>query len=197
MKRFACIDWKLHRFLFGQDVCLTMEEIRIITKGRDLKKIGAKTFREYISLFVKERASITLQKIPTLAQEKKWLDNLAKNIDDNKALTVLLFIDGKLAGTCAAHRPANDGEGINVNFGLSIAKQHRGKGFGEKLLRRAIAEAKKRFKPHNLWIEHVEGNAVARKLYEKVGFAEVGRLEDYVLHYGKYKDKILMHYKGK
>jgi RimJ/RimL family protein N-acetyltransferase len=84
-----------------------------------------------------------------------------------------------------------------VHFGLIIAKPHRGKGFGELLLRKCIGIAKKRMKPHRMWIEHVGGNNVAAKLYRKVGFVQVACLREYVCHFGKWHDRIQMEYKGK
>lgn len=174
-----------------------MEKIQIITRSEDLEKIGAKTFKDYITPIVKEKASLTIQKPPTLAHEKAWLKTRARQIKDKKCLMVVLFIDNKLSGCAEARVPETDGESKNVHFGLSISKEYRGRGFGEKLLKIEIKESKKGFKPKNLWIEHVQNNIPARKLYQKLGFVEIARLKDYHCHYGKYKDKILMRYKRK
>lgn len=174
-----------------------MEEIRVITKGKDLLKIGPKEFRDFITPFVKEKSYLAVQKVPTLAQERKWLQNLAKRTDAHKSLFVFLFSDGKLVGNCNARTGEYAAEQRNASFGLAISKSYRGKGWGEKLLRTAIQEARKRFKPHRLWIEHTEGNTPARRLYQKVGFVEVGRLNAYHNHHGEWKDKILMQYKPK
>ncbi|VVB56800.1 Acetyltransferase (GNAT) family protein [uncultured archaeon] len=173
-----------------------MHEIRVITKGKDLLAIGPKTFKEFITPFVKEKSYLSVQKVPTLAQQRAWVAARAKEIDKKALFYVLLFSDGKLVGDCSAHLASErQSERHNVYFGLAISKSHRGMGWGEKLLRRAIVEAKKRFKPHRIWIEHTEGNLPARRLYQKVGFVEVGRLNEYHNHHGRFVDKILMQYK--
>ncbi len=175
-----------------------MHEIRVITKGADLLKIGPKAFRVFITPFVKEKSYLSVQKAPTLAQQKAWVVARAKEIDKKALFYVMLFSDRKLVGDCSAHLASErQSECHNVSFGLAISKSHRGMGWGEKLLRRAIIEAKKRFKPHRIWIEHTEGNAPARRLYQKVGFVEVCRLNEYLNHHGVWKDKILMQYKPK
>lgn len=174
-----------------------MPEIRIITKGKDLLKIGPKAFLDFIVPFVKERAQLSVQKVPSLAKERQWLKARARELDNELAISVLLFADGRLAGHCVARRSELDGERHNAHFGLSISKPYRGMGWGEKLLRATMRETRLRFKPHKMWIEHVEGNLPARRLYQKVGFCEVGRLREYEYHYGRYKDKILMQYKPK
>ena len=174
-----------------------MHEIRVITKGKDLLKIGPEAFRAFIAPFVKERAFIIRQKVPSMAQQRVWIKKQAAELDHGRLLFVLLFDTGRLAGNCACHLSETEGEIHNANFGLIISKPFRGIGWGEKLLRIAIAEAKKRFKPHRMWIEHIGGNEAANRLYRKVGFVEVGRLSEYHNHYGRWCDKVLMQYKPK
>ncbi len=172
-----------------------MEEIRVITKGKDLLKIGPKAFRDFIAPFVKEKSFLALQKVPTLQQERKWLHMQAKGLDEGEHLFILLFIDGVLAGNCDARKKEGQSMSSNVHFGLAVSKPFRGKGWGKKLLRRGIAEAKKHFKPHRMWLEHDEGNLPARHLYEEVGFVEVARLDEYSNHFGHWQDLVLMQYK--
>lgn len=172
-----------------------MEEIRVITRGRDLLKIGPKAFLDFIAPFVKEKAFIVRQKVPTMAQQRVWVKKQAAELDHGRLLFVLLFDNGRLAGNCACRQSESEAEIHNAHFGLIISKPFRGIGWGEKLLRMAIAEAKKRFEPHRMWIECVDGNKAAHCLYKKVGFVEVGRLGEYHNHYGRWCDKVLMQYK--
>jgi ribosomal protein S18 acetylase RimI-like enzyme len=85
----------------------------------------------------------------------------------------------------------------NVNFGLAVSKKWRGYGFGEMLLRKGIKVAKKKLKPHKMWIEHDSENKIAARLYEKVGFAEVARLRHQTMHFGRYTDNCIMEYRKK
>lgn len=172
-----------------------MHKIKIIRKGKDLLKIGAKAFKEYINPFVIERAFIILEKPVSLKEEEKWLKKTAQEIDAKKQIKIILFIDEKIAGVCDVHRKELK-EKYNVHFGLSIAKEHRKKGYGGMLLKKSIEVAKKYFKPHKLWIEYQEGNKAAKILYEKTGFVEFTELKEYINQFGEWKNKILMEYKG-
>ena len=172
-------------------------EIKVISRGSELKKIGARAFMDFINPFVEEKAYLSIQKKVTLKQEKAWLAKKGEEIDKGEQVEVLLLVDGKVAGNCDARRGVLSNQKHNVTFGLAVSRQWRGYGFGEMLLRRGIAVAKKKFKPHRMWIEHDSENKVAARLYEKVGFVEVARLKHYTMHFGKYTDNCIMEYRGK
>lgn len=173
-----------------------MEEIRVITNGDELRALGAKAFMEYINPFIEEKALLLLEKEITLHEEEKWLDRMAKEIEEGNNLVVILVSDGKLAGLCEARRQELKGKN-NILFGISVSIELRGKGYGEAMLKKAIELAKKRMNPHRMWIDLISGNEPARKLYEKLGFVEVARLKEYIDHYGEWKDKVIMEYRGK
>jgi len=171
-------------------------EIRVISKGPQLKKIGAKAFMDFINPFVGEKAYLSIQRKVTLRQEKEWLGKKAEEIDKGEQAEVLLFIDGKLAGNCDARKGELANQKHNVTFGLAVSRKWRGYGFGELLLRKGIAVAKKKFKPHRMWIEHNSENTVAARLYRKVGFVQAARLKHYSAHFGRYTDSCIMEYRG-
>ncbi len=174
-----------------------MPEICVITKGKDLLQIGPKEFRDFIAPFIREKAFLNIQKVPTMDEQKKWVKARAKEMDQKLRLKVLLLDDGYVVGDCDAFRKSIAGEEGNVHFGLTVSRAYRGKGWGEKLLRMTIREARRRFKPHRMWIEHMDGNRPARRLYQKVGFVEIARLDGYHNHFGRRRDKVLMQYKGR
>jgi len=153
---------------------------------------------EFINPIILERAYLSLQKQVTFSEEKQFIAARSKALGKKQeALIVLLDDEGNLCGNCNIRKGTLTGDAHNVEFGLAIAKQHRGKGFGRLLLQKAISFSKKRFKAKNIWISYVEGNNNARRLYEKSGFVEVARLRNYHLHYGKYRDKVMMEYGGR
>jgi len=172
-------------------------EIRIISKGSELKKIGVRAFMGFINPFVEEKAYLSIQKKVTLGQERKWLAKKADEIDKGEQVEVLLFIDGRLAGNCDAKRGALSNQKHNAIFGLAVSREWRGFGFGEMLLRKGIEVARKKFKPHKMWIEHDAENKIAARLYRKVGFVQVARLKHYAMHFGRYTDNVIMEYRGK
>ena len=170
-------------------------KILIVSRGSQLKKIGAKAFMDFINPFVDEKAYLSIQKKVTLKQENEWLAKKAEEIDKGEQLEVLLLVDGKIAGNCDAKKGMLSNQKHNVTFGLAVSRKWRGYGFGEMLLRRGIAIAKKKFKPHRMWIEHDSENKIAARLYEKVGFVEVARLRHYTMHFGRYTDNCIMEYR--
>jgi len=172
-------------------------KILIVSQGRELRKIGAKALMEFINPFIDERAYLSLQKKVTLEEERKFVEESARALDLGNAVKVFLFVDGKVAGNCDVRKSSVQGEEGNVSFGLAVSREFRGFGFGELLLRKGIAVARKKFKPHRMWIDHVGGNKIAAQLYRKVGFVEVARLKEYHLHYGKRHDKVMMEYVGR
>ena len=173
-------------------------KILVVSRGSQLKRIGAKALLEFINPIVEERAYITLQKKVTLKYEKKWLkESAAPALDNGSVVKLYLFIDGEIAGNCDIRKAVVQGEEGNVSFGLAVSKKFRGFGFGELLLMKGIAVAKKKFKPHRIWVDFVDGNPVAPRLYKKAGFVEVARLNEYYRHYGKWHDKVTMEYVGK
>lgn len=173
-----------------------MMEIKVITKGSELKKIGAKEFMRFINPIVGEMAYILLERKVTLKQEKEWLEAKAKDVDRKQDIVIALMDGNRLCGLCEVMRGRRK-ERHNVHFGLSVSKEYRGKGYGEMLLKRGIGAAAKYFMPHKMWIEYIEGNVPARGLYEKLGFMEVGRLREYVNHYGQWRDMVIMEFQGK
>jgi RimJ/RimL family protein N-acetyltransferase len=122
---------------------------------------------------------------------------MVQSLDGKKAIMLVLFDGGRIAGTCEIRKGVLQNAASNAHFGLAIAKQYRGKGYGELLLRKGIEIAKRKFNPHRMWIEHVEGNAPAARLYKKLGFYEIARQNEYINHFGKWRDHVLMQYKGK
>ncbi|MFA6327962.1 MAG: GNAT family protein [Candidatus Micrarchaeia archaeon] len=172
-------------------------EIRTISHGFEMKKIGAQEFMDFINPFVDEKAHLAVQEKVTLWQEKAWLEKMADEIDRGEKIAILLFVNGKLAGNCEMRKGDVSNQRHNTKFGLAVSRQWRGHGFGEMLLRRGIAVAKKEFRPHKMWIEHDSENKIAARLYRKVGFAQVARLKHYAMHFGRYTDNCIMEYRGK
>ncbi len=74
-------------------------------------------------------------------------------------------------------------------------RDYRGRGIGKALLKKGI-EVAKRLKAKNIWIEYLDGNNVAKHLYESLGFVEWCRLPKYRKHYGRYGDSVKMLYVG-
>jgi len=176
------------------DLPVPSYKLLVVSRGSQLKKIGAKALMDFINPFVEEHAHLAIQKKVTLKQEMKFVEDGARALDSGCEARVFLFVDGKVAGNCSVRQATLQSDKGNVSFGIAVSKEFRGFGFGELLLRKGIAVAKKRFKPHKMWIDHDAKNRVAARLYRKVGFVKVARLKEYHLHFGEYHDKVIMEY---
>ena len=172
-------------------------KLLVVSRGSQLKKIGAKALMDYFNPIIGQKAHVLLQKKVTLKEEKKYVLEQAKLLDSGRLVKIFLFVDGKIAGVSEIRRSAIPSEAHNATFSIAISPKWQGMGFGELLLRRAIAEAKARFSPKKMWLDRLSGNKIAGRLYEKVGFVEVARLKGYHSHYGKLEDKVFMEYRKK
>jgi len=79
-----------------------------------------------------------------------------------------------VAGYAVAHYAADEGEILN----LGIAVAHRRGGIGRALVERLLEELRERG-VRIVYLEVRESNAAARRLYESMGFAAVGRRARY------------------
>lgn len=79
-------------------------------------------------------------------------------------------------------------------FGISMAKDFRGKGIGKKLMQVVIQEAKKNLTGIRiLELECFASNPTAPLLYKSCGFKEYGRLPKGLSRKGEFIDDILMY----
>lgn len=128
--------------------------------------------------------------ILTVDEEKTILKNWEEQPDK---LLLLAWIDGEIVGNCGI---APITEHLKTKhrgrFGLSVKQKYWGFGIGSLLMQEIISFAKQN------GIEQVElgvyaDNLRAKKLYERFGFTEWGRLPNaYKLKDGSYRDEINM-----
>jgi RimJ/RimL family protein N-acetyltransferase len=166
--------------------------IEVVRNGSRLAEIGAGAFLDFINPIIAEKAMIMVQKESTMAEEEEWLKKSAKAMDDGKKLFVIAFSGNRIVGNCESKKGSLQPYEHNVDFGLSVSKEFRGRGLGRRLLQTAMEEGRKAFSPRKTMIEYIDGNEPARRLYESVGFREVCRLRKHFCHYGEFRDKIVM-----
>ena len=104
-----------------------------------------------------------------------WAPAAFAPLVDNPAVHfVVAEGDGAVVGYLVAWFAADEGEIGNV----AVAPEARGHGVGRLLVDAALAEAAHRGAA-TVYLEVRESNAVARRLYAGLGFAEVGRRRRY------------------
>ncbi len=142
-------------------------------------------YRDFICGLIDEDVFIVVDRKPTMKEERAWLSAKLKGIRRGDQLFLTAW-DGRMhAGNCEARRDLWKERG-NVSIGLSIRKEYRGIGLGEKLLRETIMLAKKRFRPKNIYLRVFSDNKIAKRLYRKVGFRRIARFPGWTLHKGRY-----------
>jgi len=100
-------------------------------------------------------------------------------IGNPRAAVLVAEIDRSLvAWAVGLHRTARSGRVHGRVYGLAVDRSARGRGLGRLLLRRLLAALRGQGAAA-ITLEVRCGNRAARRLYERHGFAVVGRLIDY------------------
>jgi RimJ/RimL family protein N-acetyltransferase len=81
----------------------------------------------------------------------------------------------------------------SAEFHIMIGEpQSRGRGLGTDATREMVRHAFRDLNLHRVYLTVREGNAAARKLYEKVGFKVEGLLRDAVYKDGRFENLVMM-----
>ncbi len=126
----------------------------------------------------------------TRDEEAGWLGNYLAEIERKKALMVIAEINGKVIANSevTSKRGANSHVG---ELGISILSGYRDLGIGTEMLKTLIQESKKI--GLKVLVLHVfANNDRARRVYEKVGFKETGRIPKGIYRKNKYIDRVIM-----
>ena len=151
--------------------------------------------QKYFNTISAEQTFIAFQgKTLSLEEEIKYLKPLIEKIQNNKAVGCLAFSGNELIA--AAQLVMNFKEALNheADFGISVAKEYRGKGAGKILMQAVLEQALKNIPELRIVTLGVFAtNDIAMNMYKKFGFVEFGRLPEGVLHRGNYIDHIYMY----
>lgn len=153
---------------------------------------------EYINSISKEQTFIRLQgEELTLEEEKKWLETQIEKIKNRQSIQLFVFSGVKLIGIAGVVM-LDKVESHVGSFGISVAKEERGRGIGKLLTELVLKEAEKKLVDLEIIVLGVfEGNDIAHRMYKKFGFAEYGRLPQGIVHRGKHISHIYMYKKIK
>ena len=149
----------------------------------------------YINELIEEKAFILMDEPITPEAEADWLRGKMKEVEGGGTIDWRVFLDGKLVGGFEARRMKMKRRD-SVEFGIALLKEVRGQGLGRQLLTFAIAESKKRWHPHRLYITALGKNERAIGLYKSLGFKEVARVPDINNHFGEYMDEVWLMMEG-
>ena len=151
-----------------------------------------KSTLEMINSLVEEKAYITVQKKLTLKEERGYLKKVAQETKNKNAVYLNLDINGKVCGNARVSLIDSGPRKHMGELGISIMKEARGKGLGEKLFKKIVEKAVKELKVRIITLYVVSENKVAINLYKKMGFKKISTIKKGYNHYGKLLDNIIM-----
>lgn len=148
-------------------------------------------FVAFINELVEERAEIPRVPKVTLDEEAGWLGRRLAAIEKGILVALVAEIDGKLvASSAVGQRIPEYSEHSHVGeLGISILKTARGIGVGTALIESLIQLAKQ-VGLKVIILDMFATNTIARHLYEKVGFVEVGKIPKAIDRDGNYIDLV-------
>lgn len=95
--------------------------------------------------------------------------------------SLVAVADGARIGLANLARNDTDGCGTDGWVaGVGVVKAHRGRGIGEALMH-GLHDAARGLELERIWLEVIEENVAARRLYEKLGYEHVRQLEVWTL----------------
>ncbi len=136
------------------------------------------------------------EKKPSMAGEVRWFADAYARFLEGKSVFLVAESDGKAVGVCDVIRKTSGRYQNHVGVvGLAVAKEYRGFGIGEALMREMIKKSRKKFDILTLGV--LINNKGAFALYKKLGFELYGTLPDCIKRKGKYfgEHEMYMHLK--
>jgi len=173
-------------------------------KGKDGKKIKAifrfpskKDVRDLLKMVNSIRTEadyLGMHRMETLKSERKWLFDRLKEMEKRTAITLLVEINGELAGNSSIWPVRRDACKHIGEFGIMLKEKFTGHGIGTRLGKKMLQLAKKETGYKIIESGHLSPNKRSAKLHKKLGFKQYGRLpKGCKLKTGKYCDHILLY----
>lgn len=147
-------------------------------------------FVAFINELVEDRSEIARTEKQSREEEADWLGVRLADIETGKLIALVGEAGGHVvASSEVAARPW---EQSHVGgLGIAILKGWRGIGLGAAMMN-ALLQLAKQAGLRIVILDHFATNSAARRLYEKVGFREIGRIPRGILRDGNYIDLVRM-----
>jgi ribosomal protein S18 acetylase RimI-like enzyme len=134
---------------------------------------------------------VLLSKRVTRDEEAEWLAKLLVKIEQGRAVSVVAEVDGKVVGNSEVVRGSLDDESTHGKLGIAIARDYRGIGIGNAMMR-SLTKLSKEAGLKTLELEVLSTNPRAAILYERLGFKRTGLLKGKIRRGQKVIDAIIM-----
>lgn len=121
-------------------------------------------------------------------QVEKLMDELGKS--EEEIGPFVIEAEGEVIGTCGLHHV--DRRSRTCSFGISLGRDHLGKGYGRDAVRTLVGYAFRHLNMRKLWLSVYADNERAIRSYKSVGFREEAVLKEHVYSEGVHKDWLYM-----
>jgi len=145
---------------------------------------------EFINSLVDENADIIVDTKYTREGEVNWLAGRLSALENDRVIMVAAEVDGRFVGQAAVGPKIGRSKHVGV-LGISLKDGYRDAGIGTELMREVEGQAP-RLGIEIITLDVFASNARGRHLYEKMGYAEVGRVPRGILRDGEYIDDVIM-----
>lgn len=152
---------------------------------------NVREFQRFINTLTREETYLLVNKPITFQEEKQWIQTQMKEQRKGQQIYLKALVDGRLIGDCFA-KPGFGRNHGNVNLGIAIVRQWRGKGVGHLLLTELIQRSEEKWHPRNIYLHVVLANTKAYQLYKSLGFHIIAQLPGWFEYNGKYLDEYLL-----
>lgn len=148
-------------------------------------------FLALINELVDEHADILRSTHSTRGEEVEWLAERLAAIEMGSVIALVAEVNGKVvASSDVAQRTPQNPEHSHVGvLGIVVLKNARGVGLG-KVLMGSLLQLAKQAGLKVIILDMFATNTAARRLYESVGFVEVGKIPKAIHRDGKYIDLV-------
>lgn len=160
---------------------LGMEQTTITTKSgkkltvRPPRAEDVQQLLTFINTLIAEDTFIVMAGKPvTIEEEADWLRGTLKDIRNREAITLLVFDGEKLVANSGIRKQLRRLSHVGI-FGITVAKDYRGDGIGEQLMRLVLKEAKD-IGIEIAVLEVFGSNEIACSVYQALGFTKYGSL---------------------
>ncbi len=154
-------------------------------------KENVREFQRFINTLTREGTYLLVDKSVTLKEEKQWIQTQILAQSKGEQIYLKALVNGHLIGNCFA-KPGFGRNRRNINLGIAVAKNWRGKGVGRILLEELIARSEQKWHPKNIYLHVISSNKKARQLYESLGFRIIARLPQWFEYNTTYLDEYIL-----
>lgn len=123
----------------------------------------------------------------TVAKNEAFISNLSKD-----SHMLVAEVDGKVVGMAGLEHCSHPRKHHTGSIGISVRTDFQGRGIGTRLMEALIDLADNWLMITRLELTVLEGNAGAKRLYERLGFEQEGVKRMAVARGGRYADEIMM-----